>query len=72
MPNTIKVIRKQAFKQSSLKQIKLPLGLKSIGDDAFERCAYLKYVYFPPSLTELRDCCFQECHSLNSQIGIGV
>ena len=52
LPDTVRSIRAEAFRQSSLEEITLPQGLERISEGAF-RDSRLKKVYFPNSLLSI-------------------
>lgn len=53
LPDTITSIGTFAFSSCSFAAIKLPSGLVSIGNNAFERCANLTYIEIPDSVTSM-------------------
>ena len=50
IPNTVKVIGANAFKNSSIEKITIPDGVKSIGSDGFSYCEKVTYIYVPESV----------------------
>ncbi|MBO5295831.1 MAG: leucine-rich repeat domain-containing protein [Clostridia bacterium] len=49
-----------------LKNITLPDGITSIGEDAFRDCDSLTSIIIPPSVTSIGDGAFYDCNSLRS------
>lgn len=60
----VEVIGKYAFAYSSLKEISLPIGLKSILEGGFENCLSLNKISLPQSLSEIMEKSFYNCISL--------
>lgn len=50
----------------TLTNIKLPLGITSIGYSAFQSCSYLTSINIPGSVTSIKDYAFSYCHNLTS------
>jgi len=50
----------------TLTNIKLPIGITSIGYSAFESCSYLTSINIPGSVTSIKDYAFSYCHNLTS------
>jgi hypothetical protein len=68
LPSTLEIIDDWAFMGcDSLKEMKLPLGLKVIGTNAFYKCAFSNIV-LPEGLLEIGEGAFQECSMLKSII----
>ncbi len=66
LPKGLKKIQFGAFWGSEMKKIKLPDGLKKIGDDAFTDCEKLKEINLPDSIKEIGAGAFNDCYSLKS------
>ncbi|MDY5858785.1 MAG: leucine-rich repeat protein, partial [Porphyromonas sp.] len=62
--DTVKNIGGEAFRFTSLTEIKLPEGLTSIGYGAFSFCHSLTEIKLPEGLTSIGDGAFSSCHSL--------
>lgn len=56
-----RIIADQAFLRSGLETLKLPEGLKVIGDAAFDECTSLKTVELPARLETIGDSAFRKC-----------
>ncbi len=58
---------------SLIKEVVLPNGITSIGDDAFNNCDSLTSITIPDSVTSIGDYAFYKCNSLTKiTIGSGV
>lgn len=74
IPDTINnlnvtAIAASAFKTSTFKGIlKLPTGLKKIGNDAFRECVGFTGVEFPDKLKEIGDRAFSDCVGLKNLV----
>jgi hypothetical protein len=67
------IIRNGFFDCDTMKSIKFPTGLTSIGEKAFLGCDLLESVTIPNSVTELGEDIFESCDSLESaKVGNGV
>ena len=55
-----------AFRSCDIKELKLPLGLKSIGESAFNDCSKLTELHIPSSLETIGNNAFSGCSNLNS------
>ncbi|KAL3932569.1 MAG: hypothetical protein SGBAC_010791 [Bacillariaceae sp.] len=65
LPPTITDIRDDAFANGkSLVQVKLPHGLKWIGERTFADCTSLKFIQIPSTVQELRFRIFVNCRNL--------
>ncbi|MBQ3247248.1 MAG: leucine-rich repeat domain-containing protein, partial [Alistipes sp.] len=65
----IKLIPDEAFKgYKTLKSIKLPSSVTSIGDKTFYNCVNLTSITIPSSVTSIGDNAFESCTSLTSAI----
>lgn len=60
----VTAIGKRAFFNTHIEDIRLPEGVRTIGDNAFEYCTQLKSVAFPRSLTHVGEEAFKQCYSL--------
>ncbi len=47
-----------------IESVKLPNGIKSIGNDAFYMCGALKSINIPDTVKSIGDCAFEDCWSL--------
>lgn len=61
-----KAIGDHAFESSSIKQLTLPAGLESIGENAFKDCASLASITLSDGLKEIKMQAFENCRSLKS------
>lgn len=64
LPDSVKVIAENAFRESSLEIVTLPEGLLSVGDCAFNGCEELKSVMIPDEVNYLGYEAFAGCISL--------
>lgn len=53
LPTTIKRIEDGAFLGTDIEYIVLPNGVEYIGNNVFDRCNYLRYVYIPETVTTI-------------------
>ena len=61
LPDSLKSIGNNAFKETAITSISLPEGLIRIGDDAFDFCTTLSSVSPTPNLEELGQYAFSNC-----------
>jgi len=66
LPDTIIEIRGEAFKNTNIKEIKLPKNLVYLGGGAFYGCKSLEKVELSNYLTEIKGNTFENCKSLKS------
>ena len=64
LPNSIRVIGREAFCESPLSSINLPEGLTTIEDMAFAECGSLTSVTLPSTLKTIGNEAFDNCRSL--------
>lgn len=64
MPDTVTSIGDMAFYDSSVGDVFLSSGLKTIGINAFSRCFDLAWINIPEGVTEICDGTFHLCESL--------
>ncbi len=65
IPESVTVIRKNAFSDNSLlAQITFPAGLKDIQPNAFYSCSALQQVTLPDGFTQIGNSAFQDCTAL--------
>jgi len=64
LPDTITEIRGQAFKNTSIKEIKLPTNLVYLGGGVFYNCRSLKSIEIPDSVTYIGGEAFRNAFSL--------
>lgn len=62
----IEMIAAYAFAKANVREVVLPEGIKTLGDDAFVYCYNLKNVTLPSTLTLIGDGAFNNCRSLQS------
>lgn len=58
LPDTIEVIEEGAFEGTNIENLKLPVSLKHIKEDAFRHCYELSSLIIPPSITFIPYRCF--------------
>lgn len=70
IPEGVETIDRYVFSGYNyyLEHVHFPTSLKSIGDEAFERCYALKEVVLPPSTTSLGLAAFSGCKQLESVV----
>ncbi|MGL4773131.1 MAG: leucine-rich repeat protein [Clostridium sp.] len=69
LPQSLTTIDSVAFSYSGLVELKLPEGLKSLGDSSFQYCKNLsKEVIVPGNLTYFGTCVFTDCIALPSVV----
>lgn len=66
LPNTVKEIKQNAFKYSSIKEISLGDSLKTIGDQAFSNCYNLTSISIPSTMTNIGTSAFMGCEKLKT------
>ena len=59
MPDTIETIGKKAFANNKITEMVLSEKLKSIGDNAFEDCTQLNWIYIPKSVKTIGQSLFK-------------
>lgn len=62
---TVKVIKKRAFANTSVEVVILPETIEEIEDEAFDDCINLNQINFPDSIKRIGRWAFQGCHSLS-------
>ena len=67
LPATTKIIKKQAFSNTTITQMTFNEGLEVIGDNAFEN-SLIKNIQFPKSLKTIGDNAFTECKKLKTVV----
>ncbi len=66
LPKTLRVIGNEVFCNPTMREIRFPTTLKSIGDMAFNQCNYLKTAIIPEGVESIGAGCFYSCYSLKS------
>ena len=66
LPKRIDRIEAYVFKNTKLKSIAIPEGVKSIGNEAFMNCYSLKSIDIPDSVEEIGEGAFSRCRSLKT------
>ena len=66
LPESLRIIGRQAFSHSGLTAIEIPDSVVLIDDNAFSECLSLEYVKLPASLEEAGWRCFQDCDKLST------
>ena len=64
LPENLKIIGKESFKNSGHTSIVIPEGVTEIGDYAFQNCTKLTSVVFPGNLIKIGAVAFNDCYSL--------
>ncbi len=64
IPASVTAIANNAFRASSITDVTIPEGVKTIGTSAFDRCGLLKTVILPSTLNKIGYGAFQVCNSL--------
>ncbi|MDR0301965.1 MAG: leucine-rich repeat domain-containing protein [Treponema sp.] len=64
LPENLKIIGQDAFRESGLTSIIIPEGVTDIGKDAFKNCANLTSITLPKSLKRVGENAFEKCTSL--------
>ncbi len=70
IPDTVKIIDKEAFLSSAITEITIPNSVTEIRDNAFNLCAALTSVTIPASVKDIPNGCFANCSQL-SKVTIG-
>lgn len=68
LPNTVKTIGSQSFKNTSISSITIPSGVTSIGSNAFRGCDELEELVIPSGITEIELQTFDDCKKLRNII----
>lgn len=66
LPTGLKTLGSQAFANSGLTGVVIPIGITSFSTYVFQGCKSLASVTLPADMTELPDNTFQECESLTT------
>lgn len=66
LPNSVTIIGDSAFERTDLKSITMPIGVTSIGNNAFYLCTGLTSVVIPNGVTNIGNYAFRLCLKLNS------
>lgn len=66
IPNGVRKIGDDAFRQTSMKEVKLPDGLEIIESGAFNFCDRLKEIKFPNSLKKIGQEAYYGCKKIDS------
>ena len=64
IPESVKVIGKDAFSCTTISTITLPSGITRINDKCFDGCQNLKNITIPSKVTSMGDAVFEDCKSL--------
>lgn len=72
LPETLQAIGDSAFYWSSLRDIKLPEGVQTIGKDAFSYCNSLSSVSFPSTLQSIGDRAFRRTNVREIEIPVNM
>lgn len=68
-PSSLKIIKRDAFSQTAIREVRFPVGLQEIEDYAFYKCKELKSISFPPSLEVIRPWAFSHCDAVEQLSG---
>ena len=66
IPNSLKTIGNNAFYQSGIEELTLPLTMNKIAKNAFSNCYALTNIQLPEYVTTLGDYIFKNCTSLDN------
>ncbi len=73
LPNTVRVIEKEAFSGCRTREINIPQNLEVIGDNAFYLNGFKGDLVIPNSVKTIGDYAFSDCYEVQSvKIGNGV
>ena len=64
LPEGVTEIGSETFKDSSVRNVRIPYGVTRIGDSAFNRCYRLAEISIPESVTYIGKSAFESCISL--------
>eukprot|EP00980_Cylindrotheca_fusiformis_P006589 scaffold1389_cov122-Cylindrotheca_fusiformis.AAC.7 len=64
IPSSVTLISEFAFSKTTLRSVTLPLGLQSIGADAFSGCELLEFIDVPPTVSAIGEGAFASCNVL--------
>lgn len=64
------LLDKAFYKNSSIKEVRIPDTVNKIGEEAFYQCGSLKSVNIPEGIKELSKWCFAYCNSLEELNGL--
>ncbi len=68
LPSTLKTLKESAFNQTGIKDVSVPGGLKSMGQNCFYRCASLTNVEIGKGVENISASAFMECAKLNNVV----
>ena len=68
LPQNLKTINDNAFRQTRLQTIAIPDKVTNIGYNAFYGCSLLERIELPNSVTSLGSDCFENCSSLKEVV----
>ena len=73
LPEGLKEISDEAFKNCKMTSITIPEGVEVIGNNAFDSCESLTSIAIPQSVKKIGDSAFKSCYKLkNMDIPVGV
>lgn len=64
IPDTVKLLEREAFEYSSISELTISKGLKEIGDSCFSSCENLTKVNLPNGLKVINSGAFESCEAL--------
>ena len=68
LPSSIKTIEDRAFYNSSIRTIKLPVGITKIGKMTFSQCNNLESIEIPGTVKQIGDRAFATCNRLKKVV----
>lgn len=72
LPDLVKVVAKDTFKDCSIEELIIPEGVETIEDDAFNACKKLTRITLPESLKKIGRNAFSHCGVKNLEVPDGV
>lgn len=72
LPDTVKIVAKNTFKDCSIEELIIPEGVETIEDDAFNACKKLTRITLPESLKKIGRNAFSHCGIKSLEVPDGV
>lgn len=66
LPDRITTIGDNALRDLPIRSVRLPLGLRHIGNHAFENCSELELIELPDTLESIGDYAFNKCRNITT------